>query len=90
MSPTGTASRVVKTTLKQETVERLIHEKLASSFTVIKSFRIIRLGSSEDDKSNVITSVAGATAVVFAVKNVEGVARSQSRATIISFGITHS
>ena len=74
LSPTGTATRVVKAALKQEPVLWLVHEKLPRSFAVIDSFGLVRVGGSEDDEGHVVSSVAGTATVVIAINDVEGVA----------------
>ena len=89
LSTTSAAVSIVEATLEQKPVERLVHKQLASSFSIVKSFRVTRIGGGENDKGNIITSVAGTAAVVIAINDVEGVTGSQSRAAIISFRITH-
>lgn len=74
LSPTGTAARVVKSTLKQKPVVRAIHEQLPCRLAVIERFRIVRVGGSEHDKGNIVASVTGAPTVVIAIEDVEGVA----------------
>ena len=74
LSPTSAAARVVKPTLKQESVERFVHEQLPCRFAIVERFRIIRIGGSEDDEGNIVASVTGAPTVVIAIEDVEGVA----------------
>ena len=87
LSPTGTAARVVKSTLKQKPVVRFIHEELTCGLAIVERFGFIRVGGSKNDESHVVTSVTSAPTIIFAIENVEGMAGSQSRAAIIPFGI---
>ena len=73
----------------QESVVRFVHEKLARSLAIVESFGLVRIGSSEDDKSHVVASIAGASAVVVAIHDVKGMTRNHRRTAIISFRITH-
>ena len=75
--------------MKQKPVEGLVHEELARSFSVVESFGLVRVRSSEDDKGHVIASITGAPTVVIAIEDVEGVAGGQSGAAIVAFRITH-
>lgn len=86
---TSAAVRVIQPTLKQESVVRFVHEKLARSLAIVESFGLVRIGSSEDDKSHVVASIAGASAVVVAIHDVKGMTRNHRRTAIISFRITH-
>ena len=74
LSPTGTAARVVKSTLKQKPVVRFIHEELTCGLAIVERFGFIRVGGSKNDESHVVTSVTGAPTVVIAIEDVEGVA----------------
>lgn len=87
---TSSAARVVKATLKQQPVERLVHEELPRRFAVVDSFRLVRVGGSENDESHIVASVAGATTVVIAIEYVEGVAGSHSVTALVPFRIAHS
>ena len=58
------AVRVVKSTLKQETVIRLIHEQLPCRFAIVECFGIIWVRRSEDNKSHVVAGITAAAAVV--------------------------
>lgn len=80
---------VVKTALKQEPVERLIHEELPRSLAVVESFGLIGVGGSENDEGNVVASVAGTATVVIAIEDVERVARSHGGAALVPFRVAH-
>ena len=73
--------------MKQEPVERFVHEKLACGLAIIDSFRLIRVGGSENDEGHVVASVAGTATVVVAIDDVERVARSHGGAALVSFRI---
>ena len=78
---------IVKATLKQETVVRFVHKKLASGFPIIESFGVTRIGGSENDEGNIIASVTRTATVVITIGDVETVTGSQSRAAIVAFRI---
>ena len=80
---------VVEAALKQEPVERLVHEELTGGLAVIESFGIVRVGCSENDESYVVASVSGTATVVIAIDDVEGVAGSHGRTTLVSFRVAH-
>ena len=75
--------------MKQEPVVSLVSEDLPSRLAIVESFGLIRVGGSEDDESNVVAGVAGATTVVIAIENVEGVARSHGVTALVPLGIAH-
>ena len=89
LSSTGTAVRVVESTLKQKPVLRLVHKQLARRLAVVERFGVVRVGGSEDDKSHVVASITGTSAVVVAIENVKGMTRNHRRTAIISFRIRH-
>lgn len=89
LGSTSAAVCVVEATLKQEPVEGLVHEKLASRLAVIDSFGLVRVGGSEDDESHVVASVTGTATVVIAIDDVEGVAGSHSVPALVPLGIAH-
>ena len=89
LSAASSAARVIEPTLKQKPVEGFIHKQLPCRLAIVERFRIIRIRSSEDYKSNVVASVAGTSAVVVAIEDVKGVAGNHRRTAIISFRITH-
>lgn len=62
---------------------------MASDFPIIESFRVTRIGCSENDEGNVIASVAGTSTIIIAIGDVKRVAGGHSRAAIIPFGIAH-
>ena len=74
LSTASATVRVIEPTLKQESVVRLIHEKLARGLAVVESFGIVRVGGSEDDESHVVAGVTGTATVVVTIHDVEGVA----------------
>jgi len=80
---------VVKATLKQKPIVRAIHEKLARRFSIIKRFRLVGIGGSENNEGHVVASITGAPAVVIAIEDVEAVTGNHSRTAIISFRIRH-
>ena len=47
---------------------------MASSLAIIERFRLIGVGGSEHDKSNVVAGIARAPTVVITIEDVEGVA----------------
>ena len=78
LSATSAAVSVVEPTLKQKPVVGAIHEELTCSFSIVDRFGIIRIGSSEHDKSNVVAGIARAPTVVIAIHDVEGITRNHS------------
>ena len=89
LSTASAAMSILKATLKQETVVRFIHKKLASGFPIIESFGVTRIGGSENDEGNIIASVTRTATVVITIGDVETVTGSHSGAAIISLGIAH-
>ena len=75
--------------MKQKPIKGLVHKQLPCRFAIVERFGLVRVGGSEDDKSHVVASVAGAPAVVVAIENVKGMTRNHRRTAIISFRITH-
>ena len=89
LSAASTAISVVEPTLKQKPVIRFVHKELPCGLAIVKRFGLVWIGSSEHDKGHVVASIAGASTVVFAIEDVEGVTGNHSRASIVSFGIRH-
>ena len=75
--------------MEQKPVERLIHEKLASGFPIIESFGNVRIGSSENDESDVIASVTRTATIIIAIGVIERMAGSKHRAAQVVFWIGH-
>ena len=89
LSTASAAMSIVKATLKQETVVRFVHKKLASGFPIVERFGLVRVGDIENDEGNVVACVASAPVVVIAIEDIEKVTGSQSRAAIVPLGIAH-
>jgi len=80
---------VIKATLEQKPVERFVCEDLSRSLAVVESFGNIGVGSGKYDEGEIVASIAGTAAVVFAVGNVEGMAGGKSGSAPVALGIGH-
>ena len=89
MSSASAAVSVVKSALQKQSVVRFVCEDLPRSLAVVERFGLVWISRRENDKSNVVASVAGAPAVVFAVGDVEAVAAGQHGAALVVLGIAH-
>ncbi len=85
----GAAVSVVKSTLQEQPVVRFVHEELTTGLSIVERFGVVGVGRREDDKSHIVASVAATAAIIFAVDDVEGVARGQHRAALVVLGIAH-
>ena len=89
MRPTGAAVSVVKATLKQKPVVRLVNENLTRGLAIVERFGNGWIRSGEDDETVIVASVAGTAAVVIAVRGIEGMAADESVPAFVVFRVAH-
>ena len=89
MSTASTAVSIVKTTLQEQSVVRFVHEELTAGLSIVEGFGNVGVSCSENDESHLVASVSGTAAIIFAVDDVEGMARGKRGAAFVAFRIAH-